>query len=82
MAILVASVNAEAFLGHGSHGHGHGHGHHHGHSDDKSLDPHKNICWDVSTYSEVKYKNEPCEKCHPKLKKVPHPQNTQVSIFY
>ena len=97
MAILIASVNAEAFLGHGSHGHGHDHSHDHSHSHDKSralvragatgapdksLDPHKNICWDVSTYSEVKYKNEPCEKCHPRLEKVPDPQSTKVSNVY
>ena len=64
MAMLFASANA--FVGHGS--------------DDGKLNPHKNICWDVSVYKEVDYAPKPCEKCHPTLEKTPVPKEQEVSI--
>ena len=69
--MLLASVNAD-LSGLGSHGHGH--------SDDSGLNPHKNICWDVSVFKEVDYKNKPCEKCHPTLVKKPINREHEVSI--
>jgi hypothetical protein len=75
MAMLMASVNAKAHVNLDSY---YGHGHGHGPSDDNKFNPHKNICWDVSTYTKVNHRSEPCEKCYPKLEKSRIPRSEQV----
>ena len=42
------------------------------------LDPHENICWDVSIYQDVTFDKEPCEKCMPRLETVKKTLKTQV----
>ena len=42
------------------------------------LDPHENLCWDVSVYTDVTFDQEPCEKCMPRIDTVKKPLKTQV----